>query len=60
MDLVEKEENIGGTILEIGRTVRRVEKFNDPGPSAGGNFVENDVGFEDDMWVSLKKQFDGM
>jgi 3-hydroxybutyrate dehydrogenase len=59
MDLVEREENIGGTILEVGRTVRRVEKYNDPGQSRGENFVENDRGFEDDMWATLRKQFDG-
>lgn len=58
MDLVEKEENIGGTILEIGSTIRRVQTYDDPGPRAGGNFVEHDPGFEDDMWVQLKKQFD--
>ncbi|KAK0107940.1 hypothetical protein ONS96_003725 [Cadophora gregata f. sp. sojae] len=59
MDLVEGEVNVGGTILEVGRTVRRVEVYDDPGPRGGGNFVENDPGYEDDMWVLLKKQFDG-
>lgn len=30
LDLVENEEHVGGTILEVGKTVRRVEMFNDP------------------------------
>jgi len=59
IDLVEGEKNIGGTILEVGSTVRRVEPYDDPGPRGGGNFVENDPGYEDDMWSQLKKQLDG-
>lgn len=58
MDLVEKEENVGGTILEVGQNVRRVEAFDDPGPKGGGNAVVNDKGEEDPMWVALKRQYD--
>jgi 3-hydroxybutyrate dehydrogenase len=33
LDLIQKEENVGGTILEVGADdVRRVERLNDPGP----------------------------
>ena len=59
IDLVEGEKNIGGTILEGGSTGRRGEPYDDPGPRGGGNFVENDPGYEDDMWSQLKKQLDG-
>ncbi|KAL2070032.1 hypothetical protein VTL71DRAFT_14712 [Oculimacula yallundae] len=59
VDLVEGEKNVGGTILEIGRCVRRVECYNDPGPMEGGNGVGNDEGYEGDMWKALKRQFDG-
>lgn len=57
LDLVQKEEYVGGTVIEIGATVRKVEAYDDPGPVAGGNFVPNDPGFEADMWKSLEKQF---
>jgi 3-hydroxybutyrate dehydrogenase len=59
LDLVEKEEYVGGSIIEIGETARRVELFNDPGPSAGGNAVPPDPAFEADMWASLERQFKG-
>lgn len=59
LELVEKEENVGGTILEVGNTVRKVEVFNDGGPKSGDNHVDSGPGYEDDMWASLKKQFDG-
>jgi len=37
LDLVQKEENIGGTVLEVGaESVRRVEGLNDPGPEGKG------------------------
>ncbi|KAF8849410.1 NAD(P)-binding protein [Acephala macrosclerotiorum] len=59
LELVEKEENVGGTILEVGSSVRRVETFMDGGPKTGGNHVESGPGFDDDMWESLKRQFEG-
>jgi 3-hydroxybutyrate dehydrogenase len=60
LGLVEKEEWVGGTIMEIGKTVREVKAFDDPGPRGGENNVENDLGYQDEMWESLKKQFDGV
>lgn len=37
LDLVENEENVGGTILEVGsETVRKVNLLNDPGPQGKG------------------------
>jgi 3-hydroxybutyrate dehydrogenase len=56
LGLVEKEEWVGGTIVEIGARVRKVEPFNDPGPAGGGNAVENSEEVEADMWASLEKQ----
>lgn len=54
LELVQKEEYVGGTIIEVGESVRRVEVFNDPGPDGGGNTVEHDVKLESDMWESLE------
>lgn len=45
LKLVEKEEWVGGIIMEIGKTVREVKAFDNPGPKIGGNNVENDVGY---------------
>ncbi|CZR58209.1 related to 15-hydroxyprostaglandin dehydrogenase [Phialocephala subalpina] len=59
LELVEKEEHVGGTILEVGSTVRKVKLFNDGGPKTGNNHVESGPGFDDDMWESLKRQFEG-
>jgi 3-hydroxybutyrate dehydrogenase len=53
LDLVVKEEHVGGTVIEVGVTVRKVEIFNDGGPAAGGNTVVPDEHVEDDMWESL-------
>jgi hypothetical protein len=54
LDLVEKDECkgvgvMGGAILEVSKNrVRRVEEFNDPGPSGAGNTIGNmDTGFDD-------------
>jgi 3-hydroxybutyrate dehydrogenase len=36
VELVEKDENVGGTVLEVTKdNLRRVEEFNDPGPPNG-------------------------
>ena len=56
LGLVEKEEWVGGSIVEVGATVRMVETFNDPGPAGGGNAVESSEEVEADMWASLEKQ----
>jgi 3-hydroxybutyrate dehydrogenase len=60
LGLVEKEEWVGGTIMEIGKTVREVKAFGDPGPRGGENGVENDPGYQNEMWESLKRQFEGV
>ena len=60
MGLVEEEAWVGGTVMEIGKTIREVKPFNDPGPNAGHNSVVSDEGCEDEMWESLKRQFDGV
>ena len=57
LELVEREEHVGGTIVEVGERVRRVEVFNDPGPEGGGNAVEHDVNNEVDMWESLEGMY---
>jgi 3-hydroxybutyrate dehydrogenase len=59
VDLVERSDYVGGSIIEIGETVRRVETFNDPGPRAGGNHVDSEPGFDEDMWKSLVGQMSG-
>jgi NAD(P)-dependent dehydrogenase (short-subunit alcohol dehydrogenase family) len=42
LDLVQKEENVGGTVLEVGaERVRHVEELNDPGPQGKGMTVHN-------------------
>lgn len=54
LDLVEKEENIGGTILEVGKTVRKVGVYDDPGPLVGGNaVVHRGEGVEKEIWGEL-------
>lgn len=63
MGLVEKEEWVGGTVMEVGRTVREVKALNDPGPpgpGTGENVVVLGEGYDDEMWESLKRQFDGV
>jgi 3-hydroxybutyrate dehydrogenase len=59
LDLVEKEEHVGGTTLEVGEKVRKVETFNDGGPASVGNAVKNDPGYEQDMWASMEKIMEG-
>jgi 3-hydroxybutyrate dehydrogenase len=54
VDLVEKEENIGGTILEVGKgKVRRVEALNDPGPEGSGHTISNAGSEESEIWGRL-------
>ena len=57
LELVEREEHVGGTIVEVGESVRTVQVFGDPGPYGSGNGVEHDVGVEGDMWASLKGMY---
>lgn len=48
LDLVQKEEHVGGTILEIGaEMVRKVDLLNDPGPNGKGHTmssIDNAIG----------------
>jgi len=60
LDLVQKEEHVGGTILEVGERIRKVMIYNDPGPSGEGNEVEHDESMEVDMWDSLERQYRGI
>lgn len=55
LDLVEKEENVGGTILEVGNQVRKVLAFNDPGPSGSGNTVSKSNEVTKEVWERLKE-----
>ena len=42
LDLIQSEENVGGTVLEIGaENPRRVEALNDPGPQGKGHRLTN-------------------
>ena len=58
LDLVEKEENVGGTIVEVGEQVRILEEFGDPGPYGAGNGVQHDIGVEGDMWATLQGMYE--
>jgi 3-hydroxybutyrate dehydrogenase len=56
VDLIEKEENHGGTILEVGKAqVRRVEALNDPGPRGSGHTVSNAEAEKKEIWEILTK-----
>jgi 3-hydroxybutyrate dehydrogenase len=58
LSLIEKEEYPGGTVLEVGKSVRKVTAFNDPGPASGGNSgksVDQKL-LESDIWASLEQQ----
>jgi 3-hydroxybutyrate dehydrogenase len=55
LDLIQKEEHVGGTIIEVGDNIRRVEIYNDPGPLGGGNEPRHDPNQEADMWKDLEK-----
>jgi 3-hydroxybutyrate dehydrogenase len=57
LELVEREEHVGGTIVEVGEKVRKVGIFGDPGPYGAGNGVEHDVGLEGDMWAALEGMY---
>ncbi|TAQ86321.1 hypothetical protein B7494_g5358 [Chlorociboria aeruginascens] len=56
LDLVQKEENIGGTILEIGKTIRKVGLINDPGPNSARNGVPYKKIVLDGTWKSLEER----
>jgi len=55
VDLIEQKDNVGGTILEVGKgKVRRVEALNDPGPEGSGNTVSNAESEEKEIWQRLE------
>lgn len=58
LELIESEKYLGGTILEVGKVVRKVEAFNDPGPPKGSTAVEHvsRETLEADIWTSLQRQ----
>jgi len=57
LDLVQEPEYVGGTILEVGKSQRRiVERYNDPGPKGSGNTVSNSEKEKEDIWERLKAQ----
>ncbi|CAD6442054.1 94cea6f4-2257-45a0-8b47-12b92927dc32 [Sclerotinia trifoliorum] len=58
LELIESEKYLGGTVLEVGKGVRKVEAFNDPGPVEefkAVNYVPREI-FEADVWASLERQ----
>ncbi|TGO07560.1 hypothetical protein BTUL_0265g00090 [Botrytis tulipae] len=59
LELIESEEYPGGTILEVGKVKRKVEVFNDPGPSRTSTTVTHvpRETLEADIWASMEKQY---
>ncbi|APA09596.1 hypothetical protein SS1G_06252 [Sclerotinia sclerotiorum 1980 UF-70] len=58
LELVESEKYLGGTILEVGKGVRKVEAFNDPGPVEefkSATYVSREI-LEANIWASLERQ----
>jgi hypothetical protein len=54
VELVEKDEYVGGTILEVGHGQKRVVPiFNNPGPSGSGHSVSSVGDTIDDVWEML-------
>nr|QTE75997.1 SDR [Scytalidium album] len=53
-DLIEKEEYIGGTVLEVGKNqTRKVEVLNDPGPHGAGHTVSGSNKGIEEVWQKL-------
>lgn len=55
LDLVEKPEYVGGSIVEIGLNVRMVSALNDAGPGGHGNGLTSVADYDKDMWESMEK-----
>lgn len=54
LSLIENNEHVGGTILEVGKNqVRRVEVLNDMGPSGAGHTVSALAKGTDEIWTEL-------
>jgi 3-hydroxybutyrate dehydrogenase len=60
LDLVQTEEYVGGSIVEVGEKVRVVQTYGDLGPKGGGNAVQHDSKEETDMWASIERQYGGV
>lgn len=57
LSLVEKDELVGGTVLEVGKDqVRQVEVLNDVGPSGAGHSVSANATGTAEVWELLKAQ----
>lgn len=61
LELVQSEKYLGGTILEVGKTVRKVGAFNDPGPPVDPKFAKHipQTDVEADIWAPLEKVYQG-
>ncbi|QSZ37575.1 hypothetical protein DSL72_008673 [Monilinia vaccinii-corymbosi] len=60
LELIESEGYLGGTILEVGKVVRKVEAFNDPGPPQEITSVSAArEKLEANIWASLERQSRG-
>ncbi|CAG8958261.1 hypothetical protein HYFRA_00000615 [Hymenoscyphus fraxineus] len=54
LDLVQKEEYVGGSIVEIGNHVRMVSAFDDAGPQGHGNGLSHDENYDEEIWKSME------
>ncbi|KAJ5760396.1 NAD(P)-binding Rossmann-fold containing protein [Penicillium odoratum] len=54
LQLVLNPEYEGGTVLEVGKTVRKVEILNDPGPLQEGNSLSNRQIADNEVWGKLQ------
>ncbi|KAJ5539626.1 NAD(P)-binding Rossmann-fold containing protein [Penicillium frequentans] len=54
LQLVLNPDYKGGTVLEVGVAVRKVELLNDPGPLEKGNTLGNRKVSEDEVWENLR------
>jgi 3-hydroxybutyrate dehydrogenase len=57
LELVERSDYVGGTVIEVGVKVRKVEILNDGGPVSVGNQVVADEHAEDASWESLMAMY---
>jgi hypothetical protein len=59
LQLILNPEYKGGTVLEVGSAVRKVEMLNDPGPLEKGNTLSNRKISEDEVWGKLRDLSNG-
>jgi NAD(P)-dependent dehydrogenase (short-subunit alcohol dehydrogenase family) len=58
LDLIQKSEYVGGTIVEVGVDKNRlIERLNDPGPSGRGHAVSKVVSGVEDVFELIDKNF---